>query len=229
MKRMKLNLIVSAVAVVFSLAAVLPSGSVARIASESVQKSTPDYYVNKTAVTSEVATDDDGINEKLAPEEPISPESDPADGASTLDTDSVLMGMLNMNHCYGTAFDDVKEMGIRAAVALSDYSVELEGIGFGVNASLVSGFMKSFYGVDVDYTELEADGAEGYVLIPSVECGDIIHTPVSITETDGRITVVTCVEIYSGGDELETFLASSEFVRNEASEFGLNLLYSELL
>lgn len=217
MKRTVLNSIVCLFSVVLSVTVVVCSARFVSVGSE-VEKTAVKYLENeKTVVDSKLDTTEVSTEKEEAAELKI-------DVAAV---EERLVAMLNMNYCYGANFEDEKELSIRAAIALEDYCKEVEGYGFGVNASLVAGFMKSFYGVEVDPIDI-ADQS-GYVMIPSYECGAVLHTPVSITEKDGVITVITCAEIYDGGEMLETFLAKSEFTIDESSEFGFNLNFSELL
>lgn len=215
MRRTGLNLIMCLVSVVFSAAVVLSVAVFCEPTAQNVEKNTVQYLEN-----GQMSFEKAEVNVGEEKEE------------SSLNFDFTfeqerLVAMLNMNYCYGSCFEDKNEMSVRAAIMLMDYSVEVEGYGFGVNASLVAGFMSSFYGVEVDPAEIA--GFRGYVMIPEYECGSIIHTPVSVSEKDGVITVVTCAEIYDGGESVETFLAKSRFVRNPISEFGFSLKFSELL
>lgn len=217
MKRTVLNSIVCLLSVVLSVAVVVCSAHFVGSGAE-LEKTAVKYLENEKTVANLKLDTTELPSEK---EQAVEPEVDLAAAEERL------VAMLNMNYCYGACFEDEKELSIRAAIALMDYCQEVEGYGFGVNASLVAGFMKSFYGVEVDPGDI-ADQS-GYVMIPSFECGTVLHTPVSITEEAGVITVVTCAEIYDGGEMLDTFLAKSEFVKDEVSEFGFNLKFSELL
>lgn len=222
MKRSSISLNICVVAVVLSLAAVM-FGQNLEASVESTEKSAPLYLENKEAVASDAGGAENDEKESVA-------KAEPAENAAETDLKAMeerLVAMLNMNYCYGQGFDDANEISIRAAVALRDYAVETEDGGFGVNKSLVAGFMKSFYGVTVDPCDI--GNGQGYVMIPAVGCGEVLHTLVTITESEGEITVVTCAEIYSGGETADTFLAKSVFRRDGGSEFGYNLLFSELL
>ncbi len=135
------------------------------------------------------------------------------------------VNMLNINYCYGDSFNDMQKMVDASAVTLRDYSADVLGFGLCVNDILVEGFAQSFYGVSV-----ELDGRarnvspKGYVLVPEVEVATQYHELVSFTETDGVFEVVTSLTFYYGGDDVETCVSVSRFVRNTESEFGFNLL-----
>lgn len=144
--------------------------------------------------------------------------------------ESRLLTMLNMNYCYGEVFEDATAVAERVAVTLADYATEVGDAGFCVNNALISAFIYDFYGIaaDLDNQSIET-GPAGYTAVPNAEIGTMVHTPVSIVENGDIITVVSCVEIYFGGNDMETFLAKSKFKVNPQSAYGYNLIASELL
>lgn len=135
------------------------------------------------------------------------------------------VNMLNINYCYGDSFNDIQKMIDASAVTLRDYSADVLGYGLCVNDILVEGFAASFYGVSVEFDErTRIMSPEGYVFVPEAEVATQYHELVSFTETDGEFEVMTRLTFYYGGDDVETSMAVSRFVRNTESEFGFNLL-----
>lgn len=133
--------------------------------------------------------------------------------------------MLNINYCYGESFGDMQKVVDASAITLRDYSADVLGYGLCVNDILVEGFAESFYGVNVEFdSRARRLSPEGYIAIPEVELATQYHELVSFTENEGVFEVITNVTFYYGGDDVETSVAVSHFVRNCDSEFGFNLL-----
>lgn len=138
--------------------------------------------------------------------------------------------MLNLNHCYDEAFSSDTSIAAVSAFVLSDYAVDFPGIGLCVNTCLVEGFAQSFYGRTLDPQVFESDlNPENYYIIPAIELGSEVHRVFSFTQNGDTFEVISTVTSYYGGDDTVSRLARSVFVRNDASEFGFNLISSELL
>lgn len=135
--------------------------------------------------------------------------------------------MLNINYCYGDSFDDMQKMVDASAITLRDYSADVLGYGLCVNDILVEGFAESFYGVSVE-TKTAKMLPKGYVAVPEIEVATQYHELVSFAETNGVFEVITNLTFYYGGDDIETSVAVSRFVRNLDSEFGFNLLSCDI-
>lgn len=138
--------------------------------------------------------------------------------------------MLNLNHCYDEAFSSDASIAAVSAFVLSDYAVDFPGVGLCVNTCLIEGFAESFYGKTLDPEVFESDSApENYYIIPAVELGSEVHRVFSVTQSGDTFEVISTVTSYYGGDDTVSRLSHSIFVRNDASEFGFNLISSELL
>ncbi|MBQ3551497.1 MAG: hypothetical protein IJA41_11050 [Clostridia bacterium] len=138
--------------------------------------------------------------------------------------------MLNLNHCYDEAFSSDASIAAVSAFVLSDYAVDFPGVGLCVNTCLIEGFAESFYGRTLDPEVFESDSApENYYIIPAVELGSEVHRVFSVTQSGDTFEVISTVTSYYGGDDTVSRLSHSVFVRNDASEFGFNLISSELL
>lgn len=138
--------------------------------------------------------------------------------------------MLNLNRCYDEAFLSDTSIAAVSSFALLDYSVDIPGVGLCVNTCLVEGFAESFYGIKLGPEVFESDLApENYFIIPTVELGSEVHRVFSVTQNGDTFEVISTVTSYYGGDDIVSQLAHSVFVRNDASEFGFNLISSELL
>ncbi len=146
-------------------------------------------------------------------------------------TDKLLLNMLNLNFCYTDAFNVTERMAVAAAISLKDYAADIPGYGICVSKTLTLGFIKSFYGIDLNLDDVNTEYApEGFIALPCYEVGTQNHEIVSITETeDGRFEVVSTVTFIYGGYASDFCTAVSHFVKNEASEYGFNLLDCTLL
>lgn len=153
----------------------------------------------------------------------------------TVDTDispeEQFLNMLNLNFCYGDTFKSPEQIAVSSAISLRDYAVDIPGYGINVGKVLAEGFIKSFYGKDVDLTDVETEYApEGFIALPCYEVGTQNHSIISVTETaDGQFEVVSSVTFIYGGYDTETYTAVSHFAKNPESEYGFNLLDCTLL
>ena len=137
--------------------------------------------------------------------------------------------MLNLNFCYNGNFDSNEMMAVCCAVSLNDYADDLYGYGIGVGQNLVEGFAENFYGVTLSFEEISAENkVDGYILMPQYSVGTQNHTVVSVTPTADGFEVVSSVELYYGGNDIETGFAISNFKIAPESEFGFNLISCEL-
>ncbi len=136
------------------------------------------------------------------------------------------LNMLNINFCYGDTFKSPEQIAVSSAISLRDYAVDIPGYGINVCKILTEGFIKSFYGKDVDLTDVETEYApEGFVALPCYEVGTQDHSIISVTATaDGQFEVVSSVTFIYGGYDAETYIAVSHFTKNTDSEYGFNLL-----
>lgn len=163
----------------------------------------------------------------------------PADNSQTANNDIIpavspkeqFLNMLNLNFCYGDAFRAIDRIAVNSAISLRDYAVDVPGYGINVGKVLAEGFIKSFYGKDVDLDPVKTEFApEGFIALPCYEVGTQNHSIISVTEAaDGQFEVVSSVTFIYGGYDTETYTAISHFVKNPESEYGFNLLDCTLL
>lgn len=138
--------------------------------------------------------------------------------------------MLNLNYCYNANFQSAEMMAVCSAISLNDYADDLYGYGIGVGQHLVVGFAENFYGVTLNFEEIELENSvNGYVLMPQYSIGTQNHRIISITPTDDGYEVVSEVEFYYGGNDVEISFASSVFKTASSSEFGFILAACELM
>ncbi len=141
-----------------------------------------------------------------------------------------LLGMLNFNHCFNSSLNDEHKLAKCAAVSLIDYAQDKVGYGLCVSAYLIEGFVESFYGVKIPAEQmLDESAPKGYISLMGTEAETLYHKTVTLTETEEGYEMLTCLYSYSGGEEYETCLVKSRFVKNPESEFGFNLVYCETL
>ena len=186
---------------------------------------TPDIIADNTTVTEKVIT----VDEVAAPTEQTV--ETPVIKEYTEEQLKVrFASMLNLNRCYGSAFDGFQGIAKASALALFDYSTDVAGYDLCVNTCLVEGFAKSFYGVALTEDCLNStDAPNGYFAMPVFESGTQLHKVVSVTKNGDVYEVFSEVTTYYGGDDTESSLAKSTFVVDSKSEFGFNLTYCEIL
>ncbi len=158
---------------------------------------------------------------------PVKPSEKVNNGTvSEISPEEQFLNMLNLNFCYGNAFETIDRIAVSSAISLRDYAVDIPGYGINVSKVLAEGFIKSFYGKDVDLDPVKTDFApEGFIALPCYEVGTQDHRIISVTETaDGQFEVVSSVTFIYGGYDAETYTAVSHFAKNTDSEYGFNLL-----
>lgn len=135
--------------------------------------------------------------------------------------------MLNNNFVYDTDFCSHKAIIENSILALLDKGVDGE-----IDKSLVLGFIADMYGLQVDAKSAEYDFApagEGKFVILPRGYTEYQHTITSITEDEGGYTVISDVVVLThDGEQYET-KAKTDFVPNEGSSFGYNIVNSSLL
>lgn len=160
-------------------------------------------------------------------------EAKKADSDLVLDLEQVsekAEAMLNLNYCYNSSFEEIEGIINATALTLSEYLLDDGAHGLCINAELAKGFIKEFYGKEVDLSELEGvDAPQGYIAINITESVSLNHNIVSVQNINGQYTVVSSMKMYFGGDDMETVLVKTEFTENAQSQYGLNLIYSEIL
>ena len=159
------------------------------------------------------------------------PKNDENGTTDEISPEEQFLNMLNLNYCYGDAFKSTDRIAISSAISLCDYAVDIPGYGINVSKILVEGFIKSFYGEDVDLASVKTEfSPEGFIALPCYEVGTQNHSIISVTETaTGQFEVVSSVTFIYGGYDAETYTAVSHFAKSTDSEYGFNLLDCTLL
>ncbi|MBQ3547688.1 MAG: hypothetical protein IJA44_04360 [Clostridia bacterium] len=150
---------------------------------------------------------------------------------STVDTQKVLekrfLNMLNHNFVYGDDFYDDEALLNASALAL----LSLVEDGF-IEEAYLKDYVFNMYGkIYDDFDGINEDMPKqdgGFYIIPRGY--DLYeHSLVSVTENeDGSYTVITNVVIdYHFGEKVEA-VGTTFFLPSEESQFGFNILYSDL-
>lgn len=151
--------------------------------------------------------------------------------ASTFDQSKVLetrfLNMLNHSFVYNEAFYNDEELLNAASLALLD----LEDNGF-VSESYLKDYVFNMYGkIYDDFSDINAAAPKADGLFYIIPRGyDLYeHSMLSVTANeDGSYTVMTSVIIdYHFGEKVEA-VCTTFFLPNEESQFGFNILYSDL-
>ncbi len=141
------------------------------------------------------------------------------------------LNMLNHNFVYNSDFDNIDTIVNNSILNLIDLR-DGENEEF-IAETYVKGFVKDMYGIEIaDMSGLNADfpQLEGYVYIIPRGYTSYNHEIISVEENeDGSFTVVSEVTSNAHDDEAETQKAVSLFVKNDASAFGYNMIYSNII
>lgn len=141
------------------------------------------------------------------------------------------LNMLNHNFVYNSDFDNTDTIINNASLALldlrdaanSDYIAD----------TYVKGFVKDMYGIDIiDMSGINADypQLEGFLYIVPRGFTSYNHTIVSIVENeDGSYKVISNVIEDSHDGIAKSKKAVSLFVKNDASAFGYNMIYCNII
>ncbi len=141
------------------------------------------------------------------------------------------LNMLNHNFVYNNDFDNIDTVinnSVLNLLALRD--VENEDF---INETYVKGFVKDMYGIEIeDMSGLNADcpKLDGFVYIIPRGFTTYNHEIISVTENeDGSFTVVSEVTVGAHDSDAKAQKAVTLFVKNEASAFGYNMIYSNII
>ena len=138
------------------------------------------------------------------------------------------LNMLNHNYIYDSQFDDVEEIINGSTPALlnlreDEYIAEHH----------VADYIYNMYGIEIfDMSELNSQFPKksGYMYILPKGYDTYKHSIKSSTQNeDGTYTVITKLKIFDQYGEVNEKTAKSLFVKNEASDFGYNIVYSEIM
>ncbi len=140
------------------------------------------------------------------------------------------LNMLNHNRVYDDTFLSIDDMVNESVLGLLELR-DSENEDF-IADNYVKDFILSMYGVDiVDMSELNADmpKKEGFVYIIPRGFEEYRHENVSVRENeDGTLTVTTKVTISLHDGEEISAKAVSLFVKNSESQFGYNIISSNI-
>lgn len=156
-----------------------------------------------------------------------SPKSEP-DNTKILETR--FLNMLKRNFVYDSAFDTVESVVNSSIPALLDMR-ETDDSSY-ISQDIVSDFVYSMYGIEIeDFSSINADWPqkEGYLFIIPNGYEKLNHQIISINENeDGTYTVKTRVTISSHDGLSVTDVCETLFVKNDSSQFGFNIVYSNI-
>ena len=134
--------------------------------------------------------------------------------------------MLNNNYVYDLDFESHKNIIENSILALLDKGEDGE-----IAKDLVLGFIADMYGLQVDPAAAEYDFAsasEGMFVILPRGYTEYEHKIMSVTEDEGGYTVTSSVLVLPHDGEQYVTTATTEFVPNEGSSFGYNIISSKL-
>ena len=141
------------------------------------------------------------------------------------------LNMLNHNFVYNSDFEDADVIVNNSVLALLNLR-DSENEDY-INEAYVKGFVKDMYGIEIaDMSALNAEYPQlaGYLYIIPRGYTSYEHKIVSVeTNPDGSYTVVSDVVVGAHDSGAKAQKAVSLFVKNEASAFGYNMIYSNIV
>ena len=154
--------------------------------------------------------------------------------ASQLSEQKVLearfLNMLNHSFVYDSSFDTVEAIVNDSVIALLDMR-DSEDDSY-ISEAIVSDYIYSMYGIEIeDFSGINADfpQREGYVFILPRGYEIYSHEITSVVmNEDGTYTVITNVKISTHDGQIYTDICESLFVENAFSQFGYNIVYSNI-
>ena len=177
---------------------------------------------NVSVVPSEISKENNVIT--VADKEKNAP-----DAAKVLETRFI--NMLNHNFVYDDAFHSVEEVVNSSMPALLDLR-ESEDSSF-IEESYVSDYVYNMYGIEItNFLDInsEFEKKEGYVYILPRGYEVYKHNIINVTENeDETYKVKTKISVASHDGVDSAYTCESLFVRNTASQFGFNIVYSNIL
>ena len=140
------------------------------------------------------------------------------------------LNMLNHNFVYNEDFNDINSIVNNSVIAILDNRDKADEDY--ISAELVKSFVRSMYGVEIaDISQINEDfpKKDGFVYIIGRGYSKYEHEILNVSvNEDGTFTVKTSVKVSSHDSGKETLTASTIFVKNENSEFGYNIVSSEI-
>ncbi len=153
------------------------------------------------------------------------------DAPAVVDNEKVLetrfLNMLNHSFVYDDAFYNDEALLIDSALALLDYSVD----GF-IDEMYVKDYVFNMYGKifdDLSGFNAELPKADGKFFVIARGYDVFNHSILDVIENeDGSFSVKTEVVIDYHFGETETAICETLFIENVDSQFGFNILYSDI-
>lgn len=156
-------------------------------------------------------------------------DSDSNNAESNKVLESRFLNMLNRNFVYDDSYYSVEDIVNDSMVALLDMR-DSEDDSY-ISQDIVSDFVYDMYGVEVDYSEINTQfpQKDGYVFILPRGYELYEHTILSVVANeDGTYTVKTNIKISSHDSTVYNDVCETLFVANEASQFGFNIVHSNI-
>ena len=159
---------------------------------------------------------------------PVSDKSDLPDSSKV--RQARFLNMLNHSFVYNEAFNSVEDIVNASVPALLNMRDPVNESY--IAESFVKDYVYNMYGVEIeDFSNINSDFAhlDGYVYIIPRGFSVFSHKidSVSLNE-DGSFTVVTSVSIDSHDGDSTSRKVVSLFVKNDHSQFGYNIISSEI-
>ena len=140
------------------------------------------------------------------------------------------LNMLNHNFVYDESFESVEEIVNDSMPALLAFRDDVDE-GY-ISEEIVSDYVFNMYGIDfIDYDAInsEFERIEGKVFILPKGVSVYNHEITSVNANeDGSFTVKTKVEISSHDSGSYIDVCETLFVKNELSQFGFSIIYSNI-
>jgi len=156
-------------------------------------------------------------------------DSDSNNAESNKVLESRFLNMLNRNFVYDDSYYSVEDIVNDSMVALLDMR-DSEDDSY-ISQDIVSDFVYDMYGVEVDYSEINTQfpQKDDYVFILPRGYELYEHTILSVVANeDGTYTVKTNIKISSHDSTVYNDVCETLFVANEASQFGFNIVHSNI-
>ncbi len=137
------------------------------------------------------------------------------------------LNMLNHSFVYDNDFHNKETLVNNSVLAMLDLAED----GY-VAENYVSDYIFNMYGINIsDFSDINTDfeQKQGYVYVVPRGYSVCTHTLASVTNNeDGSYTVVTNVEISLDDGAVILDTATTVFLQNAESQFGYNIVYSEI-
>ena len=150
------------------------------------------------------------------------------DGSKVLE--ARFLNMLNHSFVYDTDFEDVESIVNQSIIALLNMR-DINDDSY-IAQNIVSDYVYSMYGIsDIDFSSINTmfPQKQGFVYIIPRGFWIYDHEMISATQNeDGSFTVKTNISVLGHDDSDFVGICETLFVKNEASRFGYNIIYSNI-